>query len=84
MTTKDIIETYTDHRGKMTDYVIECDEHGRSRAAVEIRLVPRRPRDSPLRGSGTLRNDKIANRSGRLLPEIFEWAEKVIIARRSS
>jgi hypothetical protein len=82
MTTKDIIETYTNQRGETTDYIVECDEHGTSRAAVQIRLVPRGPRDAPLNGSGTLRNDKIANRSGRLLPEVFDWAERVIVARR--
>jgi hypothetical protein len=82
MTTKDIIETYTSGAGKMTDYIVECEEHGTSPAEVRIRLVPRQPRDSPLNGGGTLRKGKITNRSGRVLPEVFDWAEGVIVARR--
>lgn len=83
MTTKDIIETFTNKGGVTSDYIVECEEHGTSPAAVQIRLVPRAPRDAPMSGSGTLRKDKIANRSGRLLPEVFDWAETVIVARRT-
>jgi hypothetical protein len=82
MPTKDIIETYTNQIGGTTDYIVECEERGRSVAPVQIRLVPRKRRDLPLEGAGTLRNDRITNRSGRLPPEVFDWAEKVIIARR--
>jgi len=82
MTTKDVIETYTSQRGEPTDYVVECEEHGGADAAVQIRLVPRKPRDPAAQGAGTLHNDRIMNRSGKLAPEVFDWAESVIIARR--
>jgi|HubBroStandDraft_4_1064222.scaffolds.fasta_scaffold838811_1 hypothetical protein len=82
MTTKDIIETYTDPRGMMTDYTIECEKHVGLGAAVRIRLVPKRPRDPPLEGAGTFRNNKIIDRSGKVSGDVFDWAEKVIIARR--
>jgi hypothetical protein len=82
MTTKDIIETYTDPRGMMTDYTIECEKHVGLGAVVRIRLVPKRPRDPPLEGGGTFRNNRIIDRSGKVSGDVFDWAEKVIIGRR--
>jgi|HubBroStandDraft_6_1064221.scaffolds.fasta_scaffold544918_2 hypothetical protein len=81
MATKDIIETYTNPLGEMADYVIECEANGVSNPPVLIRLVPRR-REPALEGQGTLRYDKIANRSGKVTPEVFDWAEGVIFERR--
>jgi hypothetical protein len=81
MATKDIIETYTSPLGEMTDYVIECEDLGVSNPPVLIRLVPKR-REVPLEGQGTLRYDKIANRSGKVAREVFDWAEGVIFERR--
>jgi hypothetical protein len=81
MATKDIIETYTNPGGQMTDYVIDCEDDGVSNPPVLIRLVPRR-REAPLEGHGTLRNDKITNRSGKVAREVFDWAESVIFERR--
>ena len=60
---------------------IECEDHGVSNPPVLIRLVPRR-REAPLEGQGTLRQDKIANRSGKVAREVFDWAEGVIFERR--
>jgi hypothetical protein len=82
MPTKDIIETYTNQRGETTDYIVECEERGRSGAPVQIRLVRRKPREVPLEGIGTLRHGKIENRSGRVPQEVFDWAEKLIALRR--
>jgi hypothetical protein len=81
MASKDIIETYTNPRGEMTDYVIDCEAHGVSHPAVLIRLVPKR-REAPMEGHGILRYDKITNRSGTVAREVFDWAEGVIVERR--
>jgi hypothetical protein len=83
MTTKDIIETYTSQQGETTDYVVECEEHGGADAAVQIRLIARKPREPARGGAGTLHNGRIKNRSGNLTREVFEWAESVIFARRA-
>jgi hypothetical protein len=83
MATKDIIETFMNPQGEMADYVIECENHGVSNPPVLIRLVPRR-REVPLEGHGTLRYDKITNRSGKVAREVFDWAEGIIFERRRS
>jgi hypothetical protein len=82
MATKDIIETYTSEQGETADYVVECEEQGRADAAVQIYLIPRKPRERPQQGVGTFHSGRIINRSGELAREVFDWAESVIIARR--
>jgi hypothetical protein len=81
MATKDIIETYTSPHGEMADYIIECEDRGVSNPTVLIRLVPKK-REALLEGQGVLQNHKIANRSGKVAREVFDWAEGVIIERR--